>query len=160
MNKASSPSYLLPQVPAPQAPSLVGAGRGLGRGTRLGLGLGLGGEVFSGVPASASEVAFPPHDPDSAVSAVPASALLACGSPLGDDSAPALPVAELDIRFSDEVGWVTLQMDGWNHFPISDDLGSGPFDFRVRAIDGQELVEEGVEYAPGGVVEGTGQFEI
>jgi len=73
---------------------------------------------------------------------------------------PALPVAEIDIRFSDEAGWVTLQMDGWNHFPISDDLGSGPFDFRVRAIDGQELVEEGIEYVPGEVVQGTGQFEI
>jgi expansin (peptidoglycan-binding protein) len=73
---------------------------------------------------------------------------------------PALPVAELDIRFSDAVGWVTLEMDGWNHFPISDDLGSGPFDFRVRAIDGQELLEENIEYVPGGVVQGTGQFEI
>jgi expansin (peptidoglycan-binding protein) len=72
---------------------------------------------------------------------------------------PALPIAELDIRFSDEVGWVTLEMDGWNHFPISDDLGSGPFDFRVRAIDGQQLVEEDIEYVPGGVVQGTSQFD-
>ena len=51
-------------------------------------------------------------------------------------------------------------MDGWNHFPVSDDLGSGPFDFLVTAIDGQELLEEGVPYEPGGVVQGSGQFAV
>ena len=73
---------------------------------------------------------------------------------------PALPIAELSIRYSEEDGWVTLHMDGWNHFPISAELGAGPFDFRVKAIDGQELLEENVAYEPGGVVTGVGQFEI
>ncbi len=73
---------------------------------------------------------------------------------------PALPVASLAIRYSDEDGWVELSMDGWNHFPVSADLGSGPFDFIVTAIDGQQLHEDGIDYAPGGEVPGTGQFEI
>ena len=72
---------------------------------------------------------------------------------------PALPIAGLSIRYSD-AGWEALEMDGWNHFPVSDDLGSGPFDFLVTAIDGQELLEEGVPYEPGGVVQGSGQFAV
>lgn len=43
-------------------------------------------------------------------------------------------------------------------FSVSGDLGQGPFDFRVEAIDGQELLEESVEYVPGGIVSGSGQF--
>jgi hypothetical protein len=56
-------------------------------------------------------------------------------------------------------GWVELERDGWNHFPVSAYLGAGPFDFRVTAIDGQALLEEGIAYVPGGVVTGQGQFE-
>ncbi|MBI5532333.1 MAG: hypothetical protein HY898_06445 [Deltaproteobacteria bacterium] len=73
---------------------------------------------------------------------------------------PALPVNALSIRYSATVGWVPLSLDGWDHFPVSADLGSGPFDFRVTAIDGQELLEEGIAYVPGGVVQGKGQFKF
>jgi expansin (peptidoglycan-binding protein) len=69
-----------------------------------------------------------------------------------------LLVASLAIRLPEE-GWVELERDGWNHFPVSANLGSGPFDFRVTAIDGQLLTEEGIEYVPGGVVSGQGQSE-
>ena len=72
---------------------------------------------------------------------------------------PALPVAKLEIRYGSE-DWTVLERDGWDHFPVSGDLGSGPFDFRVTAIDGQQLLEEEVAYRPGGVVQGRGQFEI
>lgn len=73
---------------------------------------------------------------------------------------PALPVASLAILYSAEDGWKTLERDNWDHFPVSAELGSGPFDFKVTAIDGQELLEEGIAYTPGGVVQGTGQFAI
>lgn len=73
---------------------------------------------------------------------------------------PALPVASLSIRYTGEDGWIELERDGWNHFPISADLGDGPFDFIVTAIDGQELREKGIPYVPGSTFEGTGQFEI
>ncbi len=69
-----------------------------------------------------------------------------------------LPVAGLSIRLPEE-GWTDLKRDGWNHFPVSASLGNGPFDFRVRAIDGQELLETGIAYRPGEVVTGKGQFE-
>lgn len=69
----------------------------------------------------------------------------------------ALPVASLAIRLP-EKGWTELTRDGWNHFPVSASLGSGPFDFRVTAIDGQQLLEEAIAYVPGGVVPGHGQF--
>lgn len=72
---------------------------------------------------------------------------------------PVLPVSELAIRYSAEDGWVALEMDGWNHFPVSADLGEGPFDFQVTAIHGQTLVEQDIAYEPGGVVPGQGQFE-
>lgn len=69
-----------------------------------------------------------------------------------------LPIAGLSIRVSDD-GWIAMTRDGWNHFPISADLGAGPFDFRVTAIDGQELVESSIPFVPGGVVAGQGQFQ-
>ena len=72
---------------------------------------------------------------------------------------PALPVSGLAIRIGGGE-WTALEMDGWNHFPVSADLGGGPFDFRVTAIDGQELLEEDVAYRPGEVVQGSAQFEI
>lgn len=70
---------------------------------------------------------------------------------------PALPVASLSIRYNGG-DFERLEMDGWNHFPVSGDLGEGPFDFRVTAIDGQVLLEEGIPYQPGGVVQANGQF--
>jgi expansin len=70
-----------------------------------------------------------------------------------------LPVASLAIRVPSEQAFRELQRDGWNHFPVSAKLGAGPFDFRVTAIDGQEVTEEGVAYVPGGVVEGQRQFQ-
>jgi len=73
---------------------------------------------------------------------------------------PALPVTTIAIRYAQDPGWEQLTMDGWNHFPVSGDLGSGPFDFTVTAIDGQELLEEAIPYTPGGEVPGTGQFDI
>jgi len=73
---------------------------------------------------------------------------------------PALPVTTLSIRYSDADGWVDLTMDGWNHFPVTGDLGGGPFDFTVNAIDGQQVSEEDIPYTPGGEVAGTGQFDI
>jgi hypothetical protein len=51
-----------------------------------------------------------------------------------------------------------MEMDGWNHFPISAHLEDGPFDFIVTAIDGQEIREERVAYRPGDTVQGTNQF--
>ena len=72
---------------------------------------------------------------------------------------PVLPAATLSILYSEADGWVDLEMDGWNHFPVSGELGEGPFDFRVTAIDGQTLLEEEIPYAPGGEVDGHGQFE-
>lgn len=69
-----------------------------------------------------------------------------------------LPVASLWIDLPEQ-GWTELERDGWNHFPVSANLGSGPFDFRIVAIDGQELLETDVEYVPGGVVTGKSQFE-
>lgn len=67
-------------------------------------------------------------------------------------------VASLAIRLP-EGNWVELERDPWNHFPVSADLGNGPFDFRITAIDGQVLTQEGIDYVPGGVVSGQGQFE-
>jgi expansin (peptidoglycan-binding protein) len=69
-----------------------------------------------------------------------------------------LPIQSLSILLPNE-GWTALARDGWNHFPVSASLGSGPFDYRVAAIDGQELLEQGIAYVPGGVVSGQGQFE-
>jgi len=73
---------------------------------------------------------------------------------------PALPVASVAIRVLAGADFVELERDGWDHFPISAYLGQGPFDFIVTAIDGQQLLEENIAYASGGVVEGSGQFEI
>jgi expansin (peptidoglycan-binding protein) len=67
-----------------------------------------------------------------------------------------LPIRGLAILLPS--GWTPLTRDHWNHFPISAELGSGPFDFRVTAIDGQELLERAIAYVPGGVVSGQGQF--
>ncbi len=72
---------------------------------------------------------------------------------------PTLPVATLEIRYGTQ-DWVMLERDGWDHFPVSGDLGEGPFDFRVTAIDGQQLVEENIPYRPGDTVQGTRQFAI
>ncbi len=72
---------------------------------------------------------------------------------------PALPVADLAIRIGGGE-WMELERDGWDHFPVSAELGTGPFDFRVTAIDGQILDEPGIPYVPGETVEGQGQFEI
>jgi expansin len=71
---------------------------------------------------------------------------------------PALPVDYLEIRYAED--WERLEMDGWNHFPVSGDLGTGPFDLRITAIDGQQIVEEAVPYVPGETVSGTKQFDI
>lgn len=69
-----------------------------------------------------------------------------------------LPVDFLEIRYAGF--WERLEMDGWNHFPVSGDLGTGPFDFRVTAIDGQQIVDEEVPYAPGETVPGSVQFHV
>ena len=73
---------------------------------------------------------------------------------------PALPVVGLAVRIDDGGEWQVLEKDGWDHFPLSGDLGEGPFDFRVTAIDGQVLDEENIPYRPGEVVDGTLQFVI
>lgn len=72
---------------------------------------------------------------------------------------PALPVAKLEVRYGNE-DWIELERDRSDHFPVSGELGDGPFDFRVTAIDGQQLIEENIAYRPGDTVQGTRQFEI
>ena len=55
--------------------------------------------------------------------------------------------------------WQDLERQAHDHFEATGEIGPGPFNLRVRSIDGQELLEEEIPLVPGGVVEGTGQFE-
>ena len=70
-----------------------------------------------------------------------------------------LPVESLEIRYDDN-DWERLEMDGWNHFPVSGDLASGPFDFRITAINGGQIEETDIPYRPGETVQGTAQFVL
>jgi expansin (peptidoglycan-binding protein) len=70
----------------------------------------------------------------------------------------AVPIASVELRLPDG-GWRDLPRLAHNYFEADGHPGPGPFAFRVTAVDGQSLVEEGIPLRPGGLVGGTGQFD-
>ncbi len=70
----------------------------------------------------------------------------------------AVPVSSVELELPDST-WRDLPRQMHNYFEADSSPGPGPYTFRITSIDGQVIVEEDVPLRPGGLVEGTQQFE-
>jgi expansin (peptidoglycan-binding protein) len=70
----------------------------------------------------------------------------------------AVPVRSLELQQPDGT-WRDLPRRMHNYFEADSSPGPGPYTLRVTSIEGQQLVETGIPLRPGGLVQGTQQFE-
>lgn len=68
-----------------------------------------------------------------------------------------LPIRSLELQQGSN-GFVALERQPYN-YATRDNPGPGPFDFRITAVDGQQLIERGVPLREAQVVQGTQQFQ-
>lgn len=67
-----------------------------------------------------------------------------------------IEVRSLEVRVGTD--WVPLARSNTNYFIAATALGSGPFAFRVTAIDGQVIIDTGIALRPATAVPGGHQF--
>lgn len=68
------------------------------------------------------------------------------------------PVTKLEY-LNENGEYIELPRRQYNYFE-SDEMGAGPFTFRITDIYGQVIVEENIELVPEGIVEGKNQFPL
>jgi len=68
-----------------------------------------------------------------------------------------IPVRRIEMQSGG--GWLTLAQQHYNYHLDEGDPGSGPFSFRLTAIDGQQRVLTNIPLREGQVVDGQGQFD-
>lgn len=67
-----------------------------------------------------------------------------------------LPIKRLELQQG--AGFVTLERQNYNYFVQASSPGPGPFDFRITAVDDQQVIERGVPLREAQVVQGSQQF--
>lgn len=64
-----------------------------------------------------------------------------------------------ELAYQDEnQSYVDVERLEYNYFVEAAGMGPGPYTFRIRDVEGSELIESGIAFAEGADVAGTGQF--